>query len=129
MAIAIGVVLDVAIPHTSVALHWVEGLVVAVPCVWLAIRVVRWRTTRLLLTYARIIEQWGVLVEARAVDRTGRHRHVAVVRSLLRRVVGTGRIELVTGKAAGSADRGRAQAGHPPAGDQPPAPAQPPADA
>ena len=28
----LGVALDVGFPHTSVALHWIEGLVVAVPC-------------------------------------------------------------------------------------------------
>ena len=74
LAIAIGVALDVAIPHTSVALHWVEGLVVAVPCVWLAIRVVRWRMTRLVLTSERIIEQWGVVSRRQSESALVGHR-------------------------------------------------------
>ena len=61
VVIAIGVALDVGIHHTSVGLHWVEGLVVAVPCAWLAVRVVRWRRTSLIVTSARVLEQWGVM--------------------------------------------------------------------
>jgi len=59
VAVAIGVGLDVAIPHTSVTLHWVEGAVVAVPCAWLAVRFVRWRRSWLMLTSLRIVDQWG----------------------------------------------------------------------
>ena len=43
VVIALGITLDVAVPHTSVALHWVEGAVVALPCIWLAVRFVLWR--------------------------------------------------------------------------------------
>ncbi len=93
--ISVGVVLDVTIPHTSVALHWVEGLVVAVPCVWLAVRAVRWRTTRLLMTNARVVEQWGVVMRRDLSTGLADIDQVVVVRSLLRRMVGAGRIELV----------------------------------
>jgi hypothetical protein len=95
VVIIVGVVLDATIPHTSVALHWVEGLVVAVPCAWLAVRAVRWRTTRLLLTNRRVAEQWGVLVRRDLSTSLGDIAYVVVIRSLLRRMVGTGRIELV----------------------------------
>jgi len=94
LAIAIGVLLDVAVPHTSVALHWVEGLVVAVPCVWLAIRVVRWRMTRLLLTSERIIEEWGVVSRRQSELALSTIGAVTVFQSPLRRVVGTGRLEV-----------------------------------
>jgi uncharacterized membrane protein YdbT with pleckstrin-like domain len=95
IVISVGVVLDVTIPHTSVALHWVEGLVVAVPCVWLALRAVRWRTTRLLLTNARVVEQWGVLMRRDLSTALVDIAYVGVVQPLLRRLVGAGRIELV----------------------------------
>jgi uncharacterized membrane protein YdbT with pleckstrin-like domain len=94
IAIAIGVTLDLAIPHTSVGLHWVEGLVVAVPCAWLALRVVRWRTTSLILTSSRLIEAWGVLSRRQADTALARIATVTVVQTLVRRMVGTGRLEL-----------------------------------
>jgi uncharacterized membrane protein YdbT with pleckstrin-like domain len=94
LVIAIGVGLDIGIPHTSVAGHWVEGSVVAVPCLWLAARVVRWRTTRLVLTSARLIERRGVMSGRQAETFLTHILSVTVVQSLARRIIGTGRLEL-----------------------------------
>lgn len=94
IVIGIGVALDVGVPHTSVPVHWVEGLIVAVPCLWLAARVVQWRTTRLVLTSARIVEQWGVLRRRQAETRLGEIESVTAVQSIGRRIVGTGQLEL-----------------------------------
>jgi uncharacterized membrane protein YdbT with pleckstrin-like domain len=94
VAIAIGVALDVGIPHTSVALHWVEGLVVAVPCLWLAARVVRWRNTRVVLTSMRIMERWGVLSRREAETMLAHVASVTVVQTMVGRIIGSGRIEL-----------------------------------
>ncbi|MGO8871700.1 MAG: PH domain-containing protein [Acidimicrobiales bacterium] len=94
VVIAVGVTLDVGVPHTSVRLHWVEGLVVAVPCVWLLVRVVQWRTTRLVLTPFRIIELWGVVSRHRSETRLAEIVTVVAVQSLPRRIMGTGRLEL-----------------------------------
>jgi uncharacterized membrane protein YdbT with pleckstrin-like domain len=94
VAIAIGVALDAGIPHTSVALHWVEGLVVAVPCLWLAVRVVRWRNTRVVLTSMRIIERWGVLSRQQAETMLAQVASVTVVQTMVGRIIGSGRIEL-----------------------------------
>ena len=95
-AIALGVALDIGIPHTSVALHWVEGLVVAVPCLWLALRAVRWRTSGLMLTSVRVIERWGVFSRHQVETRLAQIESVTVIQSLPRRLVGTGRLELET---------------------------------
>jgi Bacterial PH domain len=95
IVIGIGVALDVGLPHTSVTLHWVEGLVVAVPCLWLAARVVRWRMTSLVLTSLRIIEQWGVLSWRQSETRLVEIESVTAVQSFGRRIVGTGQLELV----------------------------------
>lgn len=92
--VALGVALDVGIPHTSVRLHWVEGLVVAVPCLWLAVRVVRWRTTGLVLTPYRIIELWGVGSRHQSETRLAEIVSIVAVQSLPRRIIGTGRLEL-----------------------------------
>jgi uncharacterized membrane protein YdbT with pleckstrin-like domain len=94
VAIAVGVTLDFAIPHTSIGVHWVEGLVVAVPCLWLAVRVVRWRTTSLILTSHRLVERWGVLSRRQAETPLAHLASVTVVQTLVRRIVGTGRLEL-----------------------------------
>lgn len=94
LTVAGGITLDVALPHTSVTLHWVEGLVVAVPCAWLCFRFVRWRTTRLVMTSERIIEQWGVLARQHRSTALADIDAVFVNQSLLRRMAGTGRIEL-----------------------------------
>ena len=92
--ITIGVALDVGMPHTSVARHWIEGSVVAVPCVWLAARVVRWRMTSLVLTSVRIIEQWGVLAQRESETMLSHIVSVIAVQSVFRRIIGTGRLEL-----------------------------------
>jgi hypothetical protein len=94
LTVAIGVALDIGIPKTSVALHWVEGLVVAVPCAWLALRVLRWRTTALIITSQRIIERWGVFRRRQSETMLVDIVTVTVVQSLFRQLVGTGRLEL-----------------------------------
>jgi uncharacterized membrane protein YdbT with pleckstrin-like domain len=94
VAIVVGVTLDFAFPHTSVGLHWAEGLVVAVPCLWLAVRVVRWRTTSLILTSLRLVERWGVLSRRQAETALAHIASVTVVQTFGRRIVGTGRLEL-----------------------------------
>ncbi len=93
-AVAIGIALDVGIPHTSVALHWVEGAAVAVPCAWLAVRVVRWRTSGLVLTSFRIIEYWGAISRRQREIPLSQIEYTNVVQSQLRRMIGTGRLEL-----------------------------------
>lgn len=94
VVIGIGVALDVGFPHSSVVLHWIEGLVVAVPCLWLAVRTARWLTTRLVLTSFRLVEQWGVLAPRYAETSLASVVSVLAVQSLWRRILGTGRIEL-----------------------------------
>ncbi len=92
VTVAVGVALDVGIPHTSVGLHWVEGLVVAVPLGWLALRSVRWRTSSLVLTSVRLVEQWGVVPRRRWERGLAEIASVTVVQSLVRRLFGTGRL-------------------------------------
>ncbi len=93
--VALGVFLDVAVPHTSVTLHWVEGAVVAVPCAWLAVRFVRWRRSWLMVTSYRIVDQWGaasgnqVDIPLDSIDR------LVVDQSVVRRILGTGSIDVV----------------------------------
>jgi len=95
VVVGLGIALDVAVPHTTVVLHWVEGAVVALPCAWLAVRFVRWRREWLMLTTHRIVDQWGasqgnqIDIPLESIDR------VVVVQSIGRRVLGTGSIDVV----------------------------------
>jgi Bacterial PH domain len=94
VTIGLGVALDVGFPHATVVLHRIEGLVVAVPCLWLAVRTARWWTTSLILTSDRLVEQWGVSSPRQAETLLADMASVTAVQSLLRRMVGTGRLEL-----------------------------------
>jgi uncharacterized membrane protein YdbT with pleckstrin-like domain len=94
VTIGIGVTLDIAYPHTSVALHWVEGLVVAVPCLWLAVRTARWWTTSLILTSIRLVELQGVASTRHSETPLDSVVSVTAVQSLGRRILGTGRLDL-----------------------------------
>ncbi|MHB1711017.1 MAG: PH domain-containing protein [Acidimicrobiales bacterium] len=90
--VAIG--LDVAIPHTSGDRHWAEGVAVAVPCLWLAIRFMRWRRTSLVVTSQRIVERCGVGSRRTAEVWLSRIESIDVVQSVFRRVLGTGDLEI-----------------------------------
>jgi len=94
VTIGLGVALDVGFPHTTVVLHWIEGLVVAVPCLWLAVRTARWWRTSLILTSDRLVEQWGVSSPRHAETPLASVVSVTAVQPLLRRMVGTGCLEL-----------------------------------
>ena len=95
VAVGLGIALDVAIPHTSVTLHWVEGIAVAVPCTWLAVRFVRWRRSWLLVTSYRIIDQWGAARGNQIDIPLDSIERVVVDQGLIRRLFGTGAIDVV----------------------------------
>jgi uncharacterized membrane protein YdbT with pleckstrin-like domain len=94
VVIGIGVALDVGYPHSSVTVHWIEGLVVAVPCVWLTVRATRWWATGLVVTSVRLVEQWGLFSPRYAETPLTYVVSVVAVQSLPRRIVGAGRLEL-----------------------------------
>jgi len=94
VAVAVGVALDVGFPNTSVAVHWIEGCVVAVPCLWLAVRVVRWRRCWIVLTSHRLVDQWGAAAGNRIEIPLGSIARVTAVQSPLRRLLGTGAIDV-----------------------------------
>jgi PH (Pleckstrin Homology) domain-containing protein len=95
VVVGLGIALDVAVPHTTVALHWVEGVVVALPCAWLAVRFVRWRREWLVVTTHRIVDQWGaskgnqIEIPLESIER------VVVEQGTVRRLLGTGSINVL----------------------------------
>ncbi len=95
VAVAVGITLDVAIPHTSVSLHWVEGAMVAIPGTWLAVRFVRWRRCWLMLTTDRLVDQWGAAPGNHVDIPLDSIERVTAVQSPVRRLVGTGAVDVV----------------------------------
>jgi uncharacterized membrane protein YdbT with pleckstrin-like domain len=95
VAAALGIALDVAVPHTSVALHWVEGIVVAVPFAWLAVRFVRWRREWLMLTTYRLVDQWGASRGNQIDIPLDSIERVVVDQGTVRRLLGTGSIDVL----------------------------------
>lgn len=94
LAVGIGVSLDVTIPHTSVTLHWFEGVLVALPCLWLAARVARWRRCWIMLTSDRLVDHWGAAARSQIDFPLDSIERVTVVQTPLRRLLGTGAIDV-----------------------------------
>jgi uncharacterized membrane protein YdbT with pleckstrin-like domain len=94
VAVGIGVALDVAVPHTSVTVHWIEGAVVAVPCAWLVARFIRWRRCWLMVTSVRLVDQWGAAGGNRMDIPLDSIERVTAVQSPFRRLAGTGAIDV-----------------------------------
>jgi uncharacterized membrane protein YdbT with pleckstrin-like domain len=92
VVVAAAVALDIAFVHTSVVAHWVEGIIAAIPCVWLVARFVRWRRTSLILTNVRVIERFGVFSSRGTQILLSDINGVDARQSLLRRMVGTGQL-------------------------------------
>jgi uncharacterized membrane protein YdbT with pleckstrin-like domain len=92
VVVAAAVTLDIAVVHTSVPAHWVEGIIAAIPCLWLVARFVRWRMTSLILTNARVIERYGVISRRGAQILLADINQVEARQTLLRKLVGTGRL-------------------------------------
>jgi uncharacterized membrane protein YdbT with pleckstrin-like domain len=91
----LGIALDVAVPHTTVVLHWIEGVVVAVPCAWLAVRFVRWRREWLMLTTHRLVDQWGAAQGNQIDIPLDSIERVVVDQGTVRRILGTGSIDVM----------------------------------
>jgi uncharacterized membrane protein YdbT with pleckstrin-like domain len=106
VVVAAAVTLDIAFVHTSVAAHWVEGVIAAIPCVWLLVRFVRWRMTSLILTNVRVIERFGVFSRRGAQILLADINRVEARQTLLRKMVGTGQlfIEVSDGGVYGFSD-------------------------
>ncbi len=94
VVLALGITLDVALPHTSVLWHWVEGVVVAVPLAWLGLRTLEWMRNRLVLTSDRLVRTWGVARRHRFETSLARIEEVGVRQTTLERLLGSGRVEV-----------------------------------
>ena len=93
-AVSTGVVLDVAWPHSTPPVHWAEGIICGLLCLWFVGRFAKWIANHLVLTSLRLVQTWGLL--------RGHHFEVALARieflrrrqGILQRLVGAGRLEV-----------------------------------
>jgi len=77
------------------------GAAVGVPALWLAGRVLRWRTTTVVLTTTRILQRSGVLARRSLEIRLDRVNELSSRQTLLGRLLGEGEVLVETGGEAG----------------------------
>ncbi len=92
--VALGVAVAVAVefPTAPAFTAWILLALVAGPLLWLVGRLVRWKTTSLVVTTTRILYVRGVLRRDLVQIRLQRVTEVHVTQSLAERLVGAGRL-------------------------------------
>lgn len=90
--LAAAVAVGVEFPNAPVFVAWILAAAVTVPAVWLAARVVRWRSTSLAVTSERLVLRRGVVRRQLTELRLDRMAEVQVTRTLAQQLVGTGRL-------------------------------------
>lgn len=85
------------IGHLPVAVLWLLVAVAAVPTLWLAVCVLRWRTTSLVVTSSRLIVRRGAFGRQAMQIRLNRVNEVGYQQTLLERLLRTGRLLVETG--------------------------------
>ena len=89
-------------PGAPVVVAWLLFAMVALPALWSAVRILRWRSSRLLVTTRRLLHQRGVLGRDVVQLRLQRIAEVHCSQSLGQRLIGTGRLVF---EVAGGADQ------------------------
>jgi membrane protein YdbS with pleckstrin-like domain len=91
-AIAIAVVVIVHFSSAPVAVVWVLVAMVALPALWCTGRLLRWRTTRFMVTDRRILYRRGVLRRELVQLRLQRVAEVECNQTIVDRAIGRGRL-------------------------------------
>ncbi len=93
-AVAIGAAIAIAteFPGAPSVVGWLLAAMVAVPVVWLLVRIIRWATTSLIVTTNRLVLRRGISSRQVAQVRLQRVTEVHTQQSLVQRVLGTGSV-------------------------------------
>lgn len=91
-AVAIAVVVMVEFGSAPVAAVWVLVAMVALPALWCCGRLLRWRTTRFMVTDRRILYRRGILRRELVQLRLQRVAEVECDQTLVDRAIGRGRL-------------------------------------
>lgn len=98
-ALSVAAIVAVAVvttdfPKAPVAVAWLLAAMVAVPVLWLAVRVVRWLSTSTVVTTHRVLLRRGVFRRSVAQLRLQRVLEVHYTQSISQRMIGSGRLIL-----------------------------------
>ncbi|MGH9047065.1 MAG: PH domain-containing protein, partial [Acidimicrobiales bacterium] len=103
-SIAVVAVVVHEFPSAPVAVAWLLALLIAVPAIWLAVRLARWFGTSLVVTDRRIVFRSGVLGRRVVNLRLQRVVDTHCTQRPIERLIGSGRIVLeVEGEEGGLA--------------------------
>ena len=92
LAVVLALTVATVFPHAPSAVAWLLLLMVAIPAVWLAGRILRWLGTSLVVTTSRLLLRRGVLGRDLVQLRLERINEVHTAQTLLERLVGSGRL-------------------------------------
>jgi len=92
LALAGAVAIAVRFPSAPVAVAWLLAAMVVLPALWTAVRLLRWRSVRLVVTSSRLVYRRGVVGRDVVQLRFQRVAEVHCHQSLGARMVGTGRL-------------------------------------
>jgi len=91
------VALSVAWPAAPLVVAWILGAILALSMAWFAGRLVRWRSTQLVVTSSRVVQRSGVLGRRGLEVRLTRINEISYHQSILERLTGQGRLFLDVG--------------------------------
>ena len=95
VVVGVAVTLEIAFPRSGSTIHWIEGIAAGLPLLWLVLRMLRWRTTELVVTTERVLVRHHLGAERVAQVPLVEVSRVEVERHLLGRLAGSGTVVVV----------------------------------
>lgn len=89
-ALALAIAIAVHFPSAPVSVAWVLAAMIALPALWCAVRTVRWRAARFVVTRRRIVQRRGVLRRELVQLRLARVAEVECRQRVLDALIGRG---------------------------------------
>ncbi len=92
VAVAVALTVAVRFPSAPIAVAWLLAAMILVPSLWAGARLLRWRSTRFLVTENRLVYRRGVFGRDVVQLRLQRLAEVHCTQSVIGRVIGCGRL-------------------------------------
>jgi hypothetical protein len=100
-AAALAIAVVIAVPKAPIAVGYLLLAILAVALSWLGFRWLKWRSTAIVLTTARILERRGILSRSGVEIRLDRINELSYRQKLLERIVRTGTLVVECGGETG----------------------------
>ncbi len=101
LAVAMVVAIITLFPGAPIGVAYVLGVLVGIPSLWLALAILRWRSSVVVLTSYRIIQRTGVVVRHGTEIRLERLNEVSYRQSIGGRLIGEGQVAIEVGGEKG----------------------------